>query len=59
MSVDSTDEQLKFEERYFKSGTYADVSFERYSQYWRSNRYYALLVRKFGSPTGRVLEVGC
>ncbi len=43
----------------FKSGTYADVRLEPYNQYGWSNRYYALLVRKFGSPTGRVLEVGC
>ncbi len=47
MNVDPTDEQLRFDEDYFKSGTYAEVSFEPYSQYWWSNQYYALLIRKF------------
>lgn len=59
MTIDPPDERLKFDERYFKSGTYATVSFERFSQYWWSNRYYALLVRKYGPDSGRVLEVGC
>jgi SAM-dependent methyltransferase len=48
-----------FDETYFKSGAYADVSFRRYSQYWWSNRYYALLVKRYGPPQGRILEVGC
>lgn len=49
----------KFDQDYFSSDAYADVSFEPYSQYWWSNRYYAKLVKKIGPPTGRVLEVGC
>lgn len=48
-----------FEKEYFSSGAYAEVSFRRYSQYWWSNRYYALLVRRYGPKKGRVLEVGC
>jgi ubiquinone/menaquinone biosynthesis C-methylase UbiE len=35
------------------------VSFARYSQYWWSNRYFALLARRHGPQQGRVLEVGC
>jgi len=50
---------MTFDEAYFKTDTYADVSFARYSQYWWSNRYYANLARKYGPKSGRVLEVGC
>jgi ubiquinone/menaquinone biosynthesis C-methylase UbiE len=48
-----------FDETYFKSGAYAQVSFARYSQYWWSNRFYARLARRFGPSHGRVLEIGC
>lgn len=48
-----------FDESYFSSGAYADVAYHRFSQYWWSNRYYAILVRKHGPRTGRVLELGC
>lgn len=48
-----------YDRNYFSSGAYADVSFRRFSQYWWSNRFYALLVRRYGPVTGRVLEVGC
>ena len=48
-----------YDEKYFKTGPYADVSFSRCSQYWWSNRYYALLARQYGPRQGRVLEVGC
>ena len=48
-----------FDEIYFKSGPYAQVSFGRYSQYWWSNRYYAQLARKHGPKNGRALEIGC
>ena len=48
-----------FDEQYFHSEAYADVSFSRYSQYWWSNRYYAMLARRYGPDSGRVLEVGC
>ncbi len=48
-----------FDETYFKRAAYANVSFDRYSQYWWSNRYYAGLARRFGPRQGRVLEIGC
>ncbi len=48
-----------FDETYFNTAAYADVSFQKYSQYWWSNRYYALLARRYGPARGRVLEVGC
>lgn len=49
----------KFNRDYFSSEAYAGVSFDRYSQYWWSNRYYGKLVQKFGPGSGRVLELGC
>ncbi len=51
--------QNPFDETYFQRAAYADVSFDRFSQYWWSNRYYALLARRHGPSHGRVLEVGC
>jgi SAM-dependent methyltransferase len=48
-----------FDQDYFHSGPYAQVSFARYSQYWWSNRYYAKLARRHGPREGRLLEVGC
>jgi SAM-dependent methyltransferase len=48
-----------FDEAYFNSGAYADVSFSRYSQYWWSNRFYSLLAKRYGPSEGRALEVGC
>src|SRR5512136_1589684 len=48
-----------FDQHYFSTGPYAEVSYARYSQYWWSNRYYARLVRQWGAPHGRVLEFGC
>jgi SAM-dependent methyltransferase len=48
-----------FDKDYFSSGAYAGVSFRRFSQYWWSNRFYAILVRRYRPVAGRVLEVGC
>lgn len=48
-----------FDESYFKTAAYAQVSFAKFSQYWWSNRYYAKLAEKHGPPNGRVLEIGC
>jgi SAM-dependent methyltransferase len=48
-----------FDESYFKTAAYAEVSFAKYSQYWWSNRFYALLARRHGPRSGRVLEIGC
>jgi 2-polyprenyl-3-methyl-5-hydroxy-6-metoxy-1,4-benzoquinol methylase len=47
-----------FNETYFKTHTYENVSFARYSQYWWSNRYYAILARRYGKPGARLLEIG-
>lgn len=51
--------QTPFDDTYFQRAAYANVSFDRYSQYWWSNRYFALLARQHGPSHGRVLEVGC
>ena len=48
-----------FDQDYFSTGPYAQVSYTRYSQYWWSNRYYAMLARRHGPSRGRVLELGC
>jgi SAM-dependent methyltransferase len=58
MSIGKSD-QHPFNDQYFSTGPYAGVDFSRYSQYWWSNRYYALLVRRHGPRQGRVLELGC
>jgi ubiquinone/menaquinone biosynthesis C-methylase UbiE len=59
MNNHSPELDVNFDESYFSSGAYADVSFDRYSQYWWSTRFYAMLVKKHGPESGRVLEVGC
>jgi len=48
-----------FDESYFRTHTYARVSFARFSQYWWSNRFYAILARRYGRRGGTLLEVGC
>ena len=48
---------MAFDENYFRTHTYKDVSFARFSQYWWSNRFYAHLARRYGQ-TGRLLEIG-
>jgi len=50
---------MSFDENYFSSNNYAGVSFEKYSQYWWANRFYALLARRYGKRGTRLLEVGC
>ncbi|MFH2104539.1 MAG: class I SAM-dependent methyltransferase [Chloroflexota bacterium] len=49
---------MPFDERYFSSDTYKDVSFAKYRQYWWSNRFYALLARRYGRRGVRLLEIG-
>lgn len=49
---------MAFDEKYFSSHTYADVSFAKYSQYWWSNRFFAALARRYGKKGGRLLEIG-
>ncbi len=49
---------MSFDENYFSSHTYAHVTFARYSMYWWSNRFYAMLARRYGRRGARLLEVG-
>jgi len=49
---------MPFDEKYFSTHTYADVSFAKYSQYWWSNRFYATLARRHGRRGARLLEIG-
>jgi ubiquinone/menaquinone biosynthesis C-methylase UbiE len=50
---------MSYDKEYFHSARYAQVSFRKFSQYWWSNRYFALLARRHGPSGGRVLEIGC
>jgi 2-polyprenyl-3-methyl-5-hydroxy-6-metoxy-1,4-benzoquinol methylase len=49
---------MSFDEKYFSTNSYQDVSFARYSQYWWSNRFYAILARRYGQSGTRLLEIG-
>jgi len=49
---------MSFDDKYFSTHTYKDVSFARYHQYWWSNRFYAILARRYGKPGARLLEIG-
>jgi len=49
---------MSFNEEYFSTHTYRDVSFAKYSQYWWSNRFYAILARRYGRHGTRLLEIG-
>jgi 2-polyprenyl-3-methyl-5-hydroxy-6-metoxy-1,4-benzoquinol methylase len=49
---------MPFDEKYFSTNTYKDVSFAKYSQYWWSNRFYAILARRYGRGGVRMLEIG-
>jgi SAM-dependent methyltransferase len=49
---------MAFDEKYFSTHTYKDISFAKYSQYWWSNRFYALLARRYGKRGTRLLEIG-
>jgi 2-polyprenyl-3-methyl-5-hydroxy-6-metoxy-1,4-benzoquinol methylase len=49
---------MPFDEKYFSTHTYKDVSFAKYSQYWWSNRFYAILARRHGQRGSRLLEIG-
>ncbi len=49
---------MAFDEKYFSTHTYKDVSFARFSQYWWSNRFYAILARRYGEKGTRLLEIG-
>ena len=49
---------MSFDEKYFSTHTYAKVSFAKFSQYWWSNRFFAILARRYGRRGSRVLEIG-
>lgn len=49
---------MAFDENYFSTHTYADITFAKYSMYWWSNRFYAMLARRYGRRGARLLEVG-
>ncbi len=49
---------MAFDEKYFSTHTYANITFAKYSMYWWSNRFYATLARRYGRRGARLLEVG-
>jgi len=49
---------MPFDEKYFSTHTYADITFAKYSMYWWSNRFQAMLARRYGKRGARLLEVG-
>ncbi len=49
---------MPFDENYFSTHTYANITFAKYSMYWWSNRFYATLARRYGKRGARLLEVG-
>ncbi|MBS1249026.1 MAG: 23S rRNA (guanine(745)-N(1))-methyltransferase [Chloroflexi bacterium] len=49
----------EFDESYFSTDTYENISFERFSQYWWSNRFYTILARRYGTWDTALLEIGC
>jgi ubiquinone/menaquinone biosynthesis C-methylase UbiE len=49
---------MPFDEKYFSTHTYANITFAKYSMYWWSNRFYATLARRYGKRGARFLEVG-
>jgi 2-polyprenyl-3-methyl-5-hydroxy-6-metoxy-1,4-benzoquinol methylase len=49
---------MAFDEKYFSTHTYANITFAKYSMYWWSNRFIATLARRYGTRGARLLEVG-
>lgn len=49
---------MPFDEKYFSTHTYANITFARYSMYWWSNRFNAILARRYGKCGARLLEIG-
>jgi len=49
---------MPFDEKYFSTHTYANITFAKYSMYWWSNRFNAMLARRYGKKGARLLEVG-
>ena len=49
---------MSFDEKYFSTHTYSNITFAKYSMYWWSNRFQAILARRYGRNGARLLEVG-
>ncbi len=49
---------MAFDENYFSTHTYENISFAKYSMYWWSNRFNAILARRYGLQGSRLLEIG-
>jgi len=49
---------MPFDEKYFSTHTYANITFAKYSMYWWSNRFYAALARRYGKRGARLIEIG-
>ena len=49
---------MSFDEKYFSTHTYENITFAKYSMYWWSNRFYAMLARRYGKRDGLLLEIG-
>jgi ubiquinone/menaquinone biosynthesis C-methylase UbiE len=49
---------MPFDEKYFSTHTYANITFTKYSMYWWSNRFNAMLARRYGRRGARFLEIG-
>ena len=49
---------MPFDEKYFSTHTYSNITFAKYSMYWWSNRFNAMLARRYGKPGTRLLEIG-
>ncbi|MBM3152449.1 MAG: class I SAM-dependent methyltransferase [Chloroflexi bacterium] len=49
---------MPFDKEYFCTHAYKDVSFAKFSQYWWSNRFYAILARRYGKRGAPLLEIG-
>jgi len=49
---------MPFDEKYFSTNTYANITFAKYSMYWWSNRFNAMLARRYGRAEARLLEIG-
>jgi 2-polyprenyl-3-methyl-5-hydroxy-6-metoxy-1,4-benzoquinol methylase len=49
---------MPFDEKYFSTHTYENITFAKYSMYWWSNRFNAMLARRYGKRGARLLEIG-
>ncbi|MDD2920832.1 MAG: class I SAM-dependent methyltransferase [Anaerolineales bacterium] len=49
---------MSFDEKYFSTHTYANITFAKYSMYWWSNRFFAMLAKRYGKRGARLIEIG-